>query len=282
VRPFLPVAVVLAALLAGCQVPAPPADPVARASDEVYRAQLYERPAPLLSSRLPLSSDQAYQVQRNVVLRQLGAEQPRGFAACLSSPASREAYGGTAAIAGVLLPRSELAAQEDGHHVKLERFARGVMELELGFRLGSVVNRPVADVAALKELVVEVVPVLDLRDHGRAEAGMPAPADRIVNNLFLHQLIVGPGRAPAWHEPDGVAVILYREGEELVTGSGAAVDNGQWQTLLDLINRMVGVGWEITPEQLLLTGPLAAPQPLRAGLHVADFGELGRLEVWVE
>lgn len=276
-------AALLATLLTACQHGPIARDPVPALTAEVYRARLYERPAPLLGeAHAALPAESAYRIQRGVLepllgQRFFGGAVPDGFRASLTTPAAQAQFG-QGPIAGVLLPGSALAAAEDGFHVRRDRFRAPLIEVELGFRVGSRITAPVADVAALRELVVEVAPVIELPDPGQAAPGKPSVTDLIVNNIFAAAYLAGPGRAPAWTAPEQVTVTLYRDGEELASAAASR----QWETLLWLVNHTVAQGWTIEPESLLLTGALAAPLPLKRGLHVADFGDLGRLELWVE
>lgn len=272
--------------LGGCQPAAVGPDAVEAGTAAIYRARLYDRPLPLLSRQLPqLTEEQAYRIQRDsftTLLQQrfFRGATPDGFRAGYVSAAARAKLGVERPLTGILLPNSGLEALEDGYHVDRSRFRVPLLEAELGFRLQERVTQPLPDVAALKALVIEVVPVLELPDPGQVEGfGAGATAvDLITANFHAAAYVAGAGRAPAQIDPNGVTVTLYREGEELASADAS----DQWETLLWLVNHTVAQGWVIEPDSLLMTGTLAPPIRLEPGLHVADFGELGRIELWVE
>lgn len=100
----------------------------------------------------------------------------------------------------------------------------------------------------------------------------------VANNLGASHFIQGAAHSLKDVNPDVVAVKLHRDGALINHGSGSEVQNGQWATLLTLVNRIVARRGSIDAKTLIITGSLGTPQPGQTGRYRADFGELGTLE----
>ena len=267
-------------VLAGCQS----VDVVQDGGLRVSQAIEQNQPAPILSPDYgkAFTVEKAYQIQRLALDQVIHTIRPLGFKAGLTSPASQQQFGATQPIAGVLLPGSAITPTQDGYSVPLKAFRKPVLEAELGYRLTRRVTAPVSDVAALKAIVGEIAPVIELPDLATAGKDTPTALDLIAANVGAKRVIAGPGRAPSLTDPNAIHVDVYREGELVTTGNGRDVSGDQWQALLWLVNRTVQSGWTIEPGQLLITGSIGKPAPLQSGLYVADFGTFAHFEFVVE
>jgi 2-keto-4-pentenoate hydratase len=267
-------------VLAGCQS----IDVVQDGGFRVSQAMQQNQPAPILSPDYgkAFTVEKAYQIQRLALDQIIHTLRPLGFKAGLTSPASQQQFATTQPIAGVLLPGSAVVANEDGYQVLIKSFRKPILEAELGYRLTRRVNAPLPDVAALKAIVGEIAPVIELPDLATAGKDTPTALDLIATNVGAKRVIAGPGRAPSLTDPNAIHVDVYREGELVTTGNGRDVSGDQWQALLWLVNRTVQSGWAIEPGQLLITGSMGKSVPLQTGLYVADFGHFAHFEFSVE
>jgi 2-keto-4-pentenoate hydratase len=258
-------------------------DVVQEGGFRVSQAMAQNQPAPVLSPDYgkAFTTDSAYRIQRLALEQVLAGKRPLGFKGGLTTAAAQQQYATNQPVAGVLLPGSAYAESEDGYLILLKSFRKPLIETELGYRLTQRVNAPLADVAALKAIVGEIAPVIELADMAMAN-GTPTALDLIATNVGSKRVIVGPGRAPSVTDPNGIHVDVYREGEPVNTGGSRTVLGDQWQALLWLVNRTVQTGWAIEPGQLLITGAIGKAAPLQTGLYVADYGRFARIEFVVE
>lgn len=272
----------LAVLVAGCQSVG--VDVVQDGGLRVGQALTLNQPAPVLSPEYgkAFTIDKAYGIQRLAVGQVTQGRRVVGYKAGLTTPAAQQKYAINEPVAGVLLPGSEIIGNEDGYQVLLKSFRKPLIEVELGYRLLRRVTVPLPDVAALKEIVGEIAPVIELPDLITAGNVAPTALDLIATNIGAKRVIVGPGRAPSLTDPNGIHVDVYREGESVSSGDSRQVLGDQWQALLWLVNRTVTTGWAIEPGQLLITGAIGTAAPLQTGLYVADYGDFARLEFVVE
>ncbi|MET0379843.1 MAG: hypothetical protein ABW049_12700 [Spongiibacteraceae bacterium] len=274
----------LAVLVAGCQTGCKSIDVVQDGGFRVGQALTQNQPAPVLSPEYgkAFTVDNAYAIQRLAIGQVTQGRRVVGYKAGLTTPAAQQQYAANQPVAGVLLPGSEIVGSEDGYQVLLKSFRKPLVEVELGYRLMRRVTVPVPDVAALKEIVGEIAPVIELPDLVTAGNTLPNALDLIATNVGAKRVIVGPGRAPSLTDPNAIHVDVYREGELVNAGDSRAVLGDQWQALLWLVNRTVATGWAIEPGQLLITGSIGKAVPLQTGLYVADYGDFARLEFTVE
>jgi 2-keto-4-pentenoate hydratase len=270
---------VAALLVVGCQS----IDVVQDGGFRISQAMLQNQPAPLLSPIYgkALTGQHAYRIQRVSLEQVLRGQRPAGFKAGLTSAAAQQQFGSPQPIAGVLPPGGEIPASEDGYRVLVKTFRKAGAEAEIGYRLTRRVSAPLPDVVALKAIVAEIVPVVELPELAMA-GGKPTALDLIATNVGAKRYLAGPGRAPSLTDPNRVQIEVYREGEPVSRGVGRDVSGDQWQALLWLVNRTVESGWSIEPGQLLITGTVGKSFDVQPGLYVADFGDFARIEFTVE
>jgi 2-keto-4-pentenoate hydratase len=269
-------------LLAACSS----VDPVPDGTARVSQAWMMKQPAPLLVPlyKKDLTLDGAYRIQRAALNLSLGGRAPAGFKAALTNLESQAYYGATAPAAAVLLPGSALKAGDEGYRIALRDYRQGIVEVEIGYRFSQRITRPLADVQALQSSLSEILPAVELPDlaHAGGKGQQYRALDIIATNAGAKHFIAGSGRASSLTDPNTVNFKLYRDGEEIAQGSGRDVLDDQWQALLWLVNRTVASGWTIEPGQVLITGAMGKPVPLRPGIYVADYGRFGRIEWTVE
>ena len=187
---------------------------------------------------------------------------PAGFKAGLTSAASRARFHSDRAVFGTLPAGSRL---EDGR-ISLAQFGKGMLEMELAFQLREVQRQPIASVSALKAQLARVALALELPDLSRIPA--PLSAMNIVRgNVAARYFAVGAEAPLSAVAIDDLTLALLKDGEPVINAPAQALAEGQWQTLLALINQRIALGWEIRPDQWLLTGALGGMQPLERGRY---------------
>lgn len=272
----------LAALaLSACQA----TDPVQDGSYRVTQAWTRNELVPQLSADYgkAFTAESAYRIQRTAFEQYYQGRSALGYKAALTSPAMQQMYGVSTPLAAALPPDAALKRQDDGYHQLLKEYRQPMAEVEIGYRFGVRIKTPLPDVRALQALVTEIMPAVELPEFAHEGADNKfAAVDIIASNAGARHVILGAARAPAQIDVNSVGVTLYREGEVQAQGSGRDVLGDQWQALLWLVNRTVASGWQIEPGQVLITGTMGKPAKLRAGLYVADFGKLGRIEWMAE
>lgn len=260
-------------------------DPVPEGSKRITEAWVRNEAVPLLSEHFgkELTMEAAYRIQYNALHEVPLSRAPEGFKAGLTSAAGQQQFGINEPIAGVLPGGSQLKKAEDGYHVKMRDYRKPIVEIEIGYRFAERIQYPLADVNALKAVVSEMMPVIELPDLSHAGGDKKfTGVDIIASNAGAKYFIAGPGRAPSVIDPNSVAITLYRDGEIVTQGSGRDALNDQWQALLFLVNRTLASGWIIQPGQVLITGALGKAGPLQKGVYVADYGRFGRIEFFSE
>lgn len=276
----LPLTLAMSLLLTAC---AAVVDPVPEGSRRIVDAWVRNEPVPLLTEYFgkELTIEAAYRIQYNALHEVPLSRAPEGFKAGLTTPVSQEMFGVKQPITAVLPGGSELKKQEDGYHVKLRAYRQPLAEVEIGYRFAQRIQSPLADVQALKAVVSEVMPVIELPDLAHANPDKKFTVlDIVASNAGARHFIAGPARAPSVIDPNSIAVTLYRDGDVVTQGSGRDALGDQWQALLFLVNRTLASGWTIERGQVLITGALGKAAPLQKGIYVADYGRLGRIE-WV-
>lgn len=221
----------------------------------------------------------AYQSQKLSLDKKLGGRLPEGFKAGLTSSASQNKFRSDRPIMGVLLPGASL---DSAQPIGLSNFKKGMIEVELAFRLKRVLKHTVTDVESLKTLVDVVAAAAELPDIGFKAEGAPTVFDIVRANTAAHSFVVGAPVAIANVDVEALTVGLHLDDIPVFTAQSNSLIGGQWQMLLNLINERIEQGWVIYPDQWLLTGAIGDMLPLSAGRYYASYGDLGDLSLMVE
>jgi len=241
----------------------------------LLQAEVASKPIPVLTLSCPqMDETMAYGVQKAYVKEKLYTTQIAGFKGGLTSRASQERFGLTTPVAGVLLGSGRLSSPAV---VDSSRFHHLMIETEIGYVVGHRLTRPLADVAALKACVSEMLPVIELPDLGFDQMKALKGVDIIAANVSARQFIVGHGKSIPSMDPNLVAVTLSLDGDEVNRGKGADALEDQWKAALWLTNRVLAQGWTLEPGQVIITGALGRMIPGKPGKYLADYGPLGSI-----
>jgi 2-keto-4-pentenoate hydratase len=240
--------------------------PQQRVVDEIVTSWREQRALPDIDETLTI--DAAYRVQTRSVRARLQGARPAGFKAGLTSAPAQARFKSSDAVAGVLF---EEGALRSGDTVSLRDLRGLYLEVEIAMRIGTAIDEPLADVAALRAHIDGVAPAIELPNLYYAQPQSLDAIDIIASNVAAAKYIVGDFVSPLEHDPNAVDVRLVCNDQEMFTGSGRDSLGDQWRTALWLVNRMVAQGWRLEPGQILLTGALGKMLPGATGRCVASY-----------
>ena len=244
-------------------------------ADLLVRAHRQNQPIPLLSQRhTGLDVKTAYAVQKAYVQRRLANDRIVGFKLGLTSTAGQKRFGLKAPAAGVLLASGKRTGSPV---IDRKAFGKLMIETEIGYVVRERIDRPIADVASLKQKMQAVMPVIELPDLGFADMKALKGVDIIAANVGAAQFVLGRQRQMGALDPNAVAVSLSVNGEEINRGKGSDSLGDQWLAAMRLVNTMIGQGWTIEPGHVLITGAMGKMLPGRDGRYVAEFRDLGQV-----
>ena len=263
-------------LLSACSLPVVQDD-----ADSKPAQGAFQIPWLSVSAEQTITLDSAYRQQRTAVLEALDGRAPEGFKAGLTSTAGQQRFNVREPVAGVLWPEAGIVFDGDKALIQRSDFRKPMLELELAFRINTLIPEPLADVSEVQFVVSEVMPALEIPDLGfDSEVGMTGEAI-VAANVGARAYLLGRGLSPENVDINAVRAHLSHDGKRVLRGDATQVMGNQWKALFWLINTLGEQGWVIQPGQVLLTGAMGEMLPLEAGLYEAHFSELGHLRLQV-
>lgn len=230
----------------------------------------------LPSAQLPdFNVEKAYAFQRKVAEALVKKGMAiSGFKAGLTAKPVQQKFGVDSPQLGPLFKPGELAP---GAEIDRKDFVRPFIEVEIGYFLAEKVDKPVKDIPALKKLVKEVCPAIELPDLRYADLKNLKGPDIVADCVASAKYIVGKCLPADKVDVGAVKITLALDGKPLFEGESSDALGDQWQALLWLVNGVVKQGWAIEPGQLLITGALGKMIPAKPGKYTADWGKLGSM-----
>jgi 2-keto-4-pentenoate hydratase len=247
-------------VLSGCSAPRQ------RIIRDVSNAWREHRPLPNIDETLTI--DSAYQVQTRTVRAKLAGASPSGFKAGLTSAAAQARFKANDAVAGVLFKEGERRSADT---LRLSELRGMHIEVEIAMRIGVAIDRPLADVAALRNHIDGIAPAIEAPNLDYVDMQSVDAVDIVATNVAAANYIVGEFVSPQLRDPNAVAVRLACNEQELVVGKGREALGDQWQAALWLVNKMLAQGWKMQRGQVLLTGALGRAVPAPTGHCVASY-----------
>ncbi len=248
-------------------------------AEAIWRANEAGAETPRVSVLNPeIDLDGAYRIQQLIVDRALASgDTVAGYKAGLTGKLARWWFEIEDPVFGVI-PSSGLRRSGDtivepaGRHM--------LLETEIAFVAGARIDKPVANVAALKPMIRGVVPVIEAPAGGfpESQARKLTVEDIVANNVSAHILIVGEERSAEGLKLKRLRATLSRNGTQLSKGTGADAMGDPWSAALWLVNVAIKQGRVIEPGHHLSTGVIGKRIESEPGRYVADFGELGTIE----
>ena len=253
-------------------------------TDWAARLQEAERthvPVAQLSASVPgVSLAQAYAIARaGHDLRRQAGRRLRGYKVAMTSRATQALLGASEPSIGWLWDDMLF---DNGSRIAPERFGAANVELELAFVLARPLQGPHVTALDVLNATDFVVPAFEIVD---ARIALLNPAtktprqlvDLVADNSVAAGAVLG-GRPMRPTELDlaWAGAVLHKNGAIEETGLGATVMGNPAHSVAWLANTLCQWGERLEPGQIVLSGTLTKPTPVRAGDVVqGDFGRLG-------
>ncbi len=224
----------------------------------------------------------AYRSQTSKVKEALAGRAPSGFKAGLTTRESQQRFGMNSPISGVLWPDTGLVFNGDMTDIQRHDFRKPMLEMELAFRINTLIPEPLADVSEVQFVVSEIMPALELPDLGfDSEVGVTGESI-VAANAGASYYVLGAPISVEQVDVNAVQAKLYHDGELNQRGEATQVMGNQWRALFWLINSLVEQGWVLQPGQVLLSGAMGEMIPIETGVYEARFSGLGEVRIQVE
>lgn len=265
-------AVVLALLATGCATPA--LSPEAKYADLVMQADRAGVTYAQATSAIPaLDVSRAYAAQHLLVTHRLkGGDSISGFKSGLMSAKSLKDRKAARPLVGALFLSGETAS---GSSISLCGYRRPALEMKLGFVFKRAVRHRLPSVDALKAHIAGIAPTIELPDIAYADGKNYLALDMIAANISAARFVRARMVAVPTDDIDLLSVAIARDGRTVAQGLGRESLDGQWSSLLSVVNIIVEQGYSITPGQLVLTGKIGDKVDVLPGAYRADYGGLG-------
>lgn len=228
-------------------------------------------PATAVISSLDLAG--AYRIQRELVRRRLASgDRIAGFKSGLMSASSLADRKAAEPLVGVLFTSGNY---ESGSSVDLCKYRLPALEMKLGFVFKSAVRRRLRSIEELEQRIANVQPVIELPDIAYANPTTYRALDMVAANISSAKFVRGAAHEPQALDLDAIQISIERDGRELTRGVGKQSLDGQWSSLLVVVNIIVANGGQIRPGQIVVTGKIGDKKDVHPGRYRADYGPLG-------
>jgi 2-keto-4-pentenoate hydratase len=242
----------------------------------ILQARTAVKQLELPSAKMPdITVEKAYALQKSLTKAILAkGDAIGGFKAGLTSETGQRRFGVNDPVLAPLFKSGEMGP---GAVVEQKDFVRLFLETEVGYVVAQKISEPVKDVAALKKMIKEVFPAVELPDLRFADMKNLKGPDIIADAVSSAKYIVGPKIPADKVDVTKVEVTLNHDGAVANQGKAADALGDQWKALLWLVNGVIAQGWTIEPGQILITGALGNMIPGKPGKYEGDWGPLGKL-----
>ncbi|MFM2370696.1 MAG: hypothetical protein RIS85_418, partial [Pseudomonadota bacterium] len=226
----------LAMLAGGCATPA--SSPENDYADLVMRADRAGVTFAQATAVIPaLDTNQAYTIQHRLVDRRIKAgDAVAGFKSGLMSAKSLTDRKAAQPLVGALFRSGSV---HTGTMVSLCGYRRPALEMKLGFVFNRPVRERLGSIDALKARVGGIAPIVELPDIAYADGKNYLALDMIAANISAARYVrAGTVPVPA-SDIDQLPVEITRDGLRVTRGLGRESLDGQWSSLLTVVNILV-------------------------------------------
>ncbi len=204
-----------------------------------------------------------------------------GYKVAYASKAAQEQFGMDEPARGPFFMIQRLS---NGSKISVKAFNEITIETEVAFTLGKRIDKPIKDVAALKPYVKWVHTAFDAGDFPYIPSPQkPTPQDMIAAGTGAHLFVLGPALEPEKVNVDAAIIKLARNGKTIRESSATNVMGSPWNSLLWLVNHVVGRGDVLEPGYVIVTGTAAPAYKAKGedikGYYEGDCGALGRVSM---
>lgn len=157
------------------------------------------------------------------------------------------------------------------------------VEVEFAYKLKRKLDKLDITQEDVLEATEFIVCALELIDN-RADTEGPKVFDSIADNAAFAGYTLGDiPLYPDEVDMRNVGVVVYKNGRQECTSSGAAVMGDATNGIVWLANKMVALGEPLEAGEFVLAGSVVAAMPVRPGdSFAADFGRFGTVGVYFE
>ena len=258
-------------------------DDIASWAARLQEAERTHVAVPQPSGALPdLSLADAYAIARaGNDLRRNAGRSLRGYKIAMTSRSTQAMFAASEPAIGWLWDDMLF---DNGSRIAPERFGAANVELELAFVLAKPLQGPrvtALDVLNATDFIVPCFEIVDARVQLlNPETQAPRKlVDLVADNSVAAGTVLG-GRPMRPTELDlaWAGAVLYKNGAIEETGLGATVMGNPAKSVAWLANTLGQWGERLEAGQIVLSGTLTKPTPVRAGdVMQGDFGRLGQV-----
>lgn len=241
-------------------------------AQEIYTAVEKGEPLPTFEiAPEDRNTEAAYAIQRLYVEKRIaGGATIGGFKAALTAPPQRERFG-TNESAWAPLFKEGLIWTNASDLAQVKLFPGMMLETELAFKIGKKIEAPVKDIITLKNFVESVHPAIELPQVYVKNKEAINYFDTVASSIGSKLVIVGKGHPVSSVTPNKVDVVLKHNGKVENAGKGSDAVDGQWETLLWLVNSAINGGYSVEPGHVFITGAMGRMVPARVGEYEAHY-----------
>ncbi|MED3624714.1 2-keto-4-pentenoate hydratase [Neobacillus thermocopriae] len=251
-------------------------------ADNLFMAERNRKPiAPLTQMYPELSVKDAYMVQLEVMSRKVSeGRKVIGKKVGLTSVAMQKMLGVNEPDYGHLFDDMKV---EDNSIVKMNELLSPKVEAEIGFILGEDLKGPNITYLDVMMATEYVVPTLEIIDS-RIEDWKIQLVDTVADNGSSAKVVTGSQLTKIEGiDLRTVGMVLYKNGEMVATGAGAAALGHPAHAIAWLANKLSEFDITLKAGELILPGALSAALTVQKGDKIsAHFGKLGSVSVIFE
>lgn len=248
-------------------------------AQRLFEAQHERRPIPLLTNDGPITEREAYEIQWALVEEHLArGGRVVGKKTGLTSKAKQVQMNTSEPLYAYLIDRTILS---DGAHVKRSDLIHPRVECEIAFVMGRRLHGPGVTGDQVLAATRHVLPALEVIDSRYDNFKFTLP-DVIADQASAANVVLGGKvRSPKGLDLRLLGMVLQINGEDVATGSGAAVLGHPADSVAWLVNKMAEIGaGGLEEDDLVMGGGLVEAYPIEPGDHLrADFDHLGSVSL---
>lgn len=223
-----------------------------------------------------LDEGRAYAIQHALVSQRLKrGDRVAGFKSGLMSARSLSDRKASRPLVGALFRAGQAST---GAGISLCGYRRPALEMKIGFVFARAVRTRLASIESLKARVGGVVPVVELPDIAYADGRNYLALDMIAANISSARFVRGGTVQVPAGDLDRLPVEITRDGAPVARGHGGESLDGQWSSLLTMVNILIENGYTIAPGQFVLTGKIGDKVDVIPGSYRADYGPIGAVD----
>jgi 2-keto-4-pentenoate hydratase len=216
------------------------------------------------------TEENAYKIQALLFQKLLEGNSIAGYKAGLTTAAQLERFKAPGPANAPLLKSGMMEIADPKPPFTLKAFPGMMLEVEFVFKTAAPIESPVQDEEALKKLIGSVHAGIEVPQLYFADMSQLGFFDLAAAGVGSKCFVVGPPHETQL-DVDSMQVVLSRDGTVVVEGKGTDVLDGQWKTLLWLVNDILARGGRIEAGQYLMTGALGSMIPAQPGKYTATY-----------